>query len=44
MSDADFLLQEWRKTLTEFKQDYDKWEKHTFRDYIIKVQGIIKIK
>ena len=42
MSDADFLLQEWRKTLTEFKQDYDKWEKHTFRDYINKCAEIIK--
>lgn len=42
MSDSDFLLKEWRKTLTEFKDDYDKWQKHTLGDYVAKCGEIIR--
>lgn len=42
MSDSDFLLKQWRDILTEFKNDYDKWEKHTLGDYISRCAKNIK--
>ena len=33
-SDSEFIQTQWKKTLTDFKNDYDKWEKHTLGDYI----------
>ena len=34
MSDIDFIYKQWKNTLTDFKNDYDKWEKNTLGDYI----------
>jgi len=42
MSNSDFLLKQWRDTLTQFKNDYDKWERHTLKDYLLKCSDIIK--
>jgi hypothetical protein len=42
VSDTDFLHKQWRKTLTEFKNDYDKWEKYTLGDYVAKCGEIIR--
>ena len=42
MSDSAFLLKQWRKTLTDFKNDYDKWEKHTLGEYVKKCAEIVK--
>jgi len=42
LSDSDFLLKQWRDTLTEFKDDYDKWQKHDLAEYIERCGSIIK--
>ena len=42
MTDSDFLIKEWRDTLTQFKNDYDKWEKHTLKDYLNRCSEIIR--
>ena len=42
LSDADFLFKQWRKTITDFKNDYDKWEKYTLGDYIAKCGEIVR--
>lgn len=42
MSDVDFLFKQWRTTLTEFKNDYDKWEKYTLGDYVARCGEIIR--
>jgi hypothetical protein len=42
VSDVDFLLTQWRTTLMEFKNDYDKWEKYTLGDYVAKCGEIIR--
>ncbi len=42
MSDVDFLFKQWRKTITEFKNDYDKWEKYTLGDYVARCGEIIR--
>ena len=41
MSDVDFLNSQWRDTLNEFKQDYEKWEKHTLKDYLTRCAEIV---
>ena len=41
MSDVDFLNNQWRDTLNEFKQDYEKWEKHTLKDYLTRCAEIV---
>lgn len=42
LSESDFLLSLWRDTLTQFKQDYDKWEKSTLGDYVAKCGEIVR--
>ena len=41
MSDAEFLHTQWRDTINQFKEDYDKWEKHTLKDYLIRCAEIV---
>ena len=41
MSDIDFLNDQWRDTLNEFKEDYEKWERHTLKDYLTRCAEII---
>jgi len=41
MSDSDFLLKQWRDILTQFKNDFDKWEKNTLKDYLLRCAEII---
>ena len=41
MSDSEFLLNQWRNTLNEFKEDYEKWEKHTLKDYLTRCAEIV---
>ena len=41
MSDVDFLNNQWRDTLNEFKEDYEKWEKHTLKDYLTRCAEIV---
>ena len=41
MSDIDFLNDQWRDTLNEFKEDYEKWEKHTLKDYLTRCAEIV---
>lgn len=41
MSDSEFLLNQWRDTLRQFRDDYEKWEKHTLKDYLEKCAEIV---
>jgi len=41
VSDIDFLNDQWRDTLNEFKEDYEKWERHTLKDYLTRCAEII---
>ena len=41
MSDIDFLNDQWRDTLNEFKEDYEKWERHTLKDYLTRCAEIV---
>jgi hypothetical protein len=41
VSDSEFLLNQWRNTLNEFKEDYEKWEKHTLKDYLTRCAEIV---
>jgi hypothetical protein len=41
VSDVDFLNNQWRDTLNEFKEDYEKWEKHTLKDYLTRCAEIV---
>jgi len=41
VSDIDFLNDQWRDTLNEFKEDYEKWEKHTLKDYLTRCAEIV---
>ena len=41
MSDEHFLLEQWNDTLHQFREDYEKWEKHTLKDYLEKCAEII---
>ena len=41
MSDSDFLLKQWHDTVAEFRSDYEKWEKHTLKDYLEKCAEIV---
>lgn len=41
MSDIEFLNSQWRDTLNEFKEDYEKWEKHTLKDYLTRCAEIV---
>jgi hypothetical protein len=34
-------LNQWRNTLNEFKEDYEKWEKHTLKDYLTRCAEIV---
>jgi hypothetical protein len=42
VSDVDFLFKQWRKTLTDFKSDYDKWENYTLGDYVARCGEIVR--
>jgi len=41
MTDSDFIIQEFHKTLTNFKEDEDKWENHTKAEYIKKCDELV---
>ena len=41
MSDTEFLSNQWQDTLRTFKEDYDKWEKHTLKDYLTRCAEIV---
>ena len=41
MSDSEFLLNQWHDTLKQFRDDYEKWEKHTLKDYLEKCAEIV---
>ena len=41
MAVSDFLLKQWRDTLTAFKDDFDRWEKNTLKDYLLRCAEII---
>ena len=41
MSDEHFLLEQWHDTLEEFRSDYEKWEKHTLKDYLTRCAEIV---
>ena len=41
VSDVDFLNNQWRDTLNEFKEDYEKWERHTLKDYLTRCAEIV---
>jgi hypothetical protein len=41
VSDIEFLNNQWRDTLNEFKEDYEKWEKHTLKDYLTRCAEIV---
>jgi hypothetical protein len=41
VSDIEFLNSQWRDTLNEFKEDYEKWEKHTLKDYLTRCAEIV---
>ena len=41
MSDAEFLHTQWRDTINQFKEDYDKWEKHTLKDHLMRCAEIV---
>jgi len=41
VSDSEFLLNQWRDTLRQFRDDYEKWEKHTLKDYLEKCAEIV---
>jgi hypothetical protein len=41
VSDEHFLLEQWHDTLAQFRSDYEKWEKHTLKDYLEKCAEII---
>tara|TARA_R110000782_G_scaffold2568_1_gene9874 strand:+ start:28 stop:978 length:951 start_codon:yes stop_codon:yes gene_type:complete len=41
VSDEHFLLEQWHDTLEEFRSDYEKWEKHTLKDYLTRCAEIV---
>tara|TARA_R110000751_G_scaffold28892_1_gene74990 strand:+ start:895 stop:1845 length:951 start_codon:yes stop_codon:yes gene_type:complete len=41
VSDEHFLLEQWHDTLEEFRSDYEKWEKHTLKDYLTRCAEIL---
>jgi hypothetical protein len=41
VSDSEFLLNQWHDTLRQFRDDYEKWEKHTLKDYLEKCAEIV---
>ena len=41
MSDEHFLLEQWHDTLHQFREDYEKWERHTLKDYLEKCAEIV---
>jgi hypothetical protein len=41
VSDEHFLLEQWHDTLHQFREDYEKWERHTLKDYLEKCAEII---
>jgi len=41
VSDEHFLLEQWHDTLHQFREDYEKWERHTLKDYLEKCAEIV---
>ena len=41
MSDERFLLEQWHDILEQFRGDYEKWERHTLKDYLERCAEII---
>jgi hypothetical protein len=41
VSDEHFLLEQWHDTLEQFRDDYEKWERHTLKDYLERCAEII---
>ena len=41
MQDTEFLLKQWHDTLDQFRDDYEKWERHTLKDYLERCAEII---
>ena len=36
MNDKDFINSQWRETINSLREDYNKWENHTLKEYVIK--------
>lgn len=34
--DKDFINSQWRETINSLREDYNKWENHTLKEYVIK--------
>jgi len=41
VSDERFLLEQWHDILEQFRGDYEKWERHTLKDYLERCAEII---
>lgn len=44
MSDADFINEKWNKIIDRLRDDFNKWEKHTLKQYIIDCAEIVELK
>jgi hypothetical protein len=38
--DKESILQQWNDTIRQFREDYDRWEKHTLKEYILRCAEI----
>ena len=36
MNDKDFINSQWRETINSLREDYNKWENHTLKEYVLK--------
>ena len=43
MSEFDFINDQWNKELNLFREDYNKWEKHTLKEHIKKLADIVEM-
>lgn len=44
MSDADFINEKWNKIIQSFREDYNKWEKHTLAEHVKEAADVIALK
>lgn len=44
MSDADFINEKWNQVIQSFREDYNKWEKHTLADHVKEAADVIALK
>jgi hypothetical protein len=44
VSDADFVNEKWNKIINSLRDDFNKWEKHTLKQYIQDCAEIIELK